>query len=299
METLTTRELLSPTLLNKIMAPYVQANHDDDEPSIPSQRARTTSLYQDKNNEVVSDMDEAHGRLREMNKSSVMSTTWYHWGRTVKPLQPGQWQCNFRSRFLLPDTTPQVCPNCHRAHRKHGHAAGCSRDVHKTRHDCIPRRIKTILNDTHLVQLEPEAHENGAMRRADIQIEPRRGTNQDATVLADLRIVEAESETALKKYAKVKNSTGDKLAQAQTTQLLNYGYESKFKEFSKRGIFGVMPWICTTLGAIHPAFDKWIDTLERRKAREIRAAIGWSLLKARARIAAHRDGNGTKGTGIY
>jgi len=67
--------------------------------------------------------------------------------------------------------------------------------------------------------------------------------------------------------------------------------EKTTKEYKKRGMGQVEPWVITTLGVVHGRFEIWLFSLDKHVAKAIYATIGRCLLKARAMVNAPPLGN--------
>jgi len=125
----------------------------------------------------------------------------------------------------------------------------------------------------------------------DFKITPTKETSKAVQVYSDLKIVEMDSKTAMETYTSAREDEGQELedtlnrrAKAQTDRLLEDKAGKTAKEYKKRGMGYVEPWVITTFGVVHGRFEARLSDLDHYVAKAIYATIGRCLLKARAMV---------------
>lgn len=224
-----------------------------------------------------------------------MGAAWQHWGADVAHHSAREWTLLLRSRWLEPDVIEDVCPNCHRAHRRVGHSRGCTQFIHTSRHDTLLARVGRQLKKDYAVTLEPVVSPNDTSVRADIRLSPKRANAGNVNITADLMIVETESPKAHNIYDAVTEDlitaelSACPVGAATTRALLRVAYQRKEARYRRAHIAGVTPWVVTTYGTAHDVFAKWIKQLRVPLRNAVYSQLSSSLLRARAIATAHTN----------
>jgi len=95
-------------------------------------------------------------------------------------------------------------------------------------------RIKAELSHAYKVILNPTLESESNTHRADFQITPTKETSTEVQVVSDLKIVEADSKTALAMYKRAKVAS----AEAQTEKLMEEKAKRTIQEYTDRGMSG-------------------------------------------------------------
>lgn len=296
-QVLVKRKVLPPAALNQPVPPCAPPSPDEvsDWGVIPSQKNQSSNIYKYMSQQVTALCTPAQQRLHGANTSPIMGAAWQHWGADVAHHSAREWSLLLRSRWLEPDVIEEVCPNCHRAHRRVGHSRGCTQFLHTSRHDTLLARVGRQLKEDYAVTLEPVVSPNDTSVRADIRLSPKRANAGNVNITADLMIVETESPKAHNIYDAVTEDlitaevSACPVGAATTRALLRVAYQRKEARYRRAHIAGVTPWVVTTYGTAHDVFAKWIKQLRGPLRNAVYSQLSSSLLRARAIATAHTN----------
>ena len=256
------------------------------EDGLPTQKQMVNAIHHATAQDMEDSLTINQRRLYESNKSPIVQSQWQQYGHFVPSLSDGEWQILCRSRLLVSDVVAENCPRCGAEHRVTGHYR-CNYHYRGVRHDKCRDAICRAVSADFSAEPEPHVGHGTSEIRADLKLVPRVSRADANTVTADLRIVDADSQSSYATFVATANAlppdTSDSArVAAQTTAILDKAYQEKLQHYSGHSVEGVQCWIFTTLGATHKVMEQWLSSLTPVVRQNVRTGIGRALVHSRA-----------------